>query len=123
MSEDLRHRYAEALAATNALDNTDLEYTLDLVMAVRGDELEQLRLIARVNHGLHRSADEDAVQAAAAIVRVRALHVPFRRRDDIAYCDHCSVSAGSEWRRYVLVPWPCPTLAALDNTPEGDHGH
>ncbi|SEN90755.1 hypothetical protein, partial [Nonomuraea pusilla] len=67
-----------------------------------------------------REAEARAEQAEAAIARVRELHKPFQRRDDVAYCDHCSVSSGSEWRRYVLVPWPCDTLVALDGPQEPD---
>ncbi|MFC4006600.1 hypothetical protein ACFOY2_05165 [Nonomuraea purpurea] len=43
MSDDLRQRYAEALAATNTLDATDLEYTLGLLLTARDDELAELR--------------------------------------------------------------------------------
>ncbi len=39
-------------------------------LAERDEELEGLRLIVRVNHGLHRSAHEDAVSAEAALVQL-----------------------------------------------------
>jgi hypothetical protein len=45
MSTNLRQSYAEALAATNTLDDIDLEHTLDLVMAVRDRELKRLRQV------------------------------------------------------------------------------
>ncbi|MGC5012554.1 hypothetical protein ACLQ2R_17460 [Streptosporangium sp. DT93] len=114
-----------------------------------GVELEQLRLIARVNGGLHRSAHEDAekaetelermttaarlanghaLEAEAAITRVRDLHQPvdveFARgarleqgeTGDVRYrrkcCSHCADE------QYGLpVDWPCPTARALDGEP------
>ena len=45
----------------------------EVVAAVRDEELERLRLIAKVNYGLYRSAHEEAEIAAATVARVRRL--------------------------------------------------
>jgi hypothetical protein len=44
---------------------------VDAVMAVRDEELERLRLIAKVNHGLYGSAQQEAGTAEAALSLVR----------------------------------------------------
>ncbi|TMR11732.1 hypothetical protein ETD86_34755 [Nonomuraea turkmeniaca] len=71
-----------------------------------GNELERLRLIASVNHGLHRSAHEEADQALAAIACVRALHPSAEEAHAAqqALCIEC------------CTPAPCPTRKALDDS-------
>ena len=77
MTEPLRQRYAEALrtAAEYAIvgEASATSKMLDAVLAVRDEELERLRLIAKVNYGLYRSAHEEAEIAAATVARVRRL--------------------------------------------------
>jgi hypothetical protein len=51
--------------------------------------------------------------ARAALARVRALHVP-AKRGGVDICDACSPRAGDGPRRYVVQPWPCDTIRALD---------
>ncbi|MEU4576649.1 hypothetical protein [Nonomuraea sp. NPDC023979] len=65
MSENLRQRYAEALAATNTLDDIDLAHTLDLVIAVRDEELERLR---EENAALLIGANPSKIAAGKRIV-------------------------------------------------------
>lgn len=70
----LRQRYANAIGFAYCTP-----YAIaDAVLKVRDEEMErlrgdlyQVRLIARVNHGLHRSAAADAERAEAALSRVR----------------------------------------------------
>lgn len=62
--------------------------------------------------------------ASAAIERVRAIHkmltqlqypVPNERKPrKLQVCSHCKRPGAGD----ALHPWPCPTLAALDGTPE-----
>lgn len=54
-----------------------------------------------------RAAAKESPAAAA----VRALHEPYRSVSDDAgdSCAHCNRLAG------YPVPWPCPTIAALDS--------
>lgn len=63
-----------------------------------------------------QAKEERAYRAEAALTRVRSLHT--RYRDS---CAHCSQLTG----RYVqltgrYVPWPCPTIRALDGE-EANH--
>ncbi|MET8404474.1 hypothetical protein [Streptomyces sp900116325] len=49
-------------------------------------------------------------QAEAVIARVRALHHEWKRNEtdpSPGYCAHCE-------RDEAVIPWPCPTLIALD---------
>lgn len=54
-------------------------------------------------------------QAEARIAAARALHAPYRSvydEGDSRSCSHCNQLTGH------AVSWPCPTIAALDGTPE-----
>ncbi|MCC5574526.1 hypothetical protein IMZ11_02585 [Microtetraspora sp. AC03309] len=124
---DLRQRYADALSRSLTSPQRGMADHLDAVMAVRDDELARLRrevaYVAETGERwrqLWERVDQErsdavvrAEQDTAANARVRAKHVPFQRGDD-AFCDECSVSHESGVRRYVLVPFPCDTIAALD---------
>lgn len=62
-------------------------------------------------------AERDA--AESAVERVRELHKPFTKGwEGEQWCKACSPAIGED--RYVLVAWPCPTVAALDATPKAD---
>lgn len=65
-------------------------------------ELEQLRLIAKVNHGLHRAAHDEAIAAEAKLAAVRALH----ERDDS--------SPFGPWCGICSAKWPCQTIEAIE---------
>ncbi|MBN6054540.1 hypothetical protein JYK22_21540, partial [Nonomuraea sp. RK-328] len=101
VTDALRQRYAEALAATNTLDNTDLEYTLDLVMAVRDDELESLR--------------ERAETAEAAIARVRALHHIHNCEADGHILDRTPNPCVNDDACHGCHSFSCSTRAVLDD--------
>lgn len=61
-----------------------------------------------------RRYDEEAHQALASVARVRGLHMQYRAGSDTTdYCAHCNSLSG-QW-----VPWPCPTIQAVDGTPAG----
>jgi hypothetical protein len=75
------------------------------------EELERLRLTAKVNYGLYRSAHEEAETAGTALARVRALHPSAEEAHaaQSALCIEC------------CTPAPCPTRLALDGE-ETDRG-
>lgn len=134
MADDLRQRYAEALASTNMLDETDLEFTLYQVMAIRDEEMAKLReerdLAIAHDRQPYPTAwayeqackalnawRERAETAEAAIARVRELH----------RVHHCAVDG----HKLATTRSPCvndgvcscgqrgdrcPTRAALDDT-------
>jgi hypothetical protein len=55
---------------------------------------------------------KEYLAAKAAVVRVRDLHSPFMSGfSNTAYCAHCNQLTGG-W-----IPYPCPTIQALENTP------
>ena len=57
---------------------------------------------------------ERAERAEAAIARIRALHQPQPDGSgfpDSNHCTTCSTNGGDGYQ--YLVPWPCPTIAAL----------
>jgi hypothetical protein len=60
-------------AARAALEAVESAGLVVVAAAVRDEELERLRLIAKVNYGLYRSAHEEAEIAAATVARVRRL--------------------------------------------------
>lgn len=68
----------------------------------------------------HRDAaywQERGAAAVAAVRRVRRLHVAYRGPSGFDSCAGCNrISGGLE------VPWPCPTIRALDDTPETGRG-
>jgi hypothetical protein len=53
-------------------------------------------------------------QAEAAIERVRALHQPIAGEADTQWCQVCSQEEHQPQPIGWWVPWPCPTLQALD---------
>lgn len=60
-----------------------------------------------------------ADRAEAALARVRALHQPQHDGSgfpDSQQCSTCSQDGGDGYQ--YLVPWPCPTIRALDQQPE-----
>lgn len=125
MADDLRHRYAAAILARLAQTGpTPSDYDLaDAVMAVRDEELERLRLIARVNHGLHRSADEEAdgwreraETAEPAIARVRSLAEQLEAEAEQGLKTSVLDSQRAAWSAQVHVTGLF--LAALDDTGE-----
>ncbi|MCG0069708.1 hypothetical protein L0F81_41765 [Streptomyces tricolor] len=64
----------------------------------RANQAEEL---LRIAHDTSNRAEAERARAEAAIARVRALHV-----NGYGLCDECTGSHG--------VPWPCPTIQALD---------
>lgn len=135
MAEDLRHRYAEALASTNMLDETDLEFTLHLVLGIHEEEAAKLRwerdLAIAHDRQPYPTAwayeqvckartawQERAEQAEARLARIRGEHQIHRCEDGHildrtpAPCVNDGMcSCGQRGDR-------CPTLAALDDTGE-----
>lgn len=59
-------------------------------------------------------AERDA--ALAAVARVREIHAPDSVVSDA--CSECSDFGTDEHPVWLGVPWPCPTVAALDGAPE-----
>ncbi|GGK61781.1 hypothetical protein Sme01_03650 [Sphaerisporangium melleum] len=120
--QTLRDRIADRLLAKDAESwgygtfECSREFVLalaDEMLAVRDDELaalraelERMRLIARVNDGLHRAAHAEAEQAEAAVARVRAA---------LAAPKLCGPSA------VPSVPVTA-VLAALDVPADGERG-
>jgi len=72
-------------------------------------ELQTLREVAASNKAAYIEAVKDNWETRAAVARVKQLHAEYFFGDDpTAYCAHCNqISAG--W-----VPYPCPTLKALN---------
>ncbi|HEX5567685.1 MAG TPA: hypothetical protein VFY14_12300 [Streptomyces sp.] len=66
----------------------------------------------RAMTGDHNDADAIALKTAlTALDRVRALHV---RNQNTGDCEHCSER---DYPNYA-VPWPCPTIHALNGPQE-----
>lgn len=111
--------------------------TVEALSKVRDEELERLRLLVGVNHGLHRSAHEDAVRAEDAFARVDAKHQRWHAWTFIP----CAYHEGGEWRREITKcskcvrgvisscvnercgPWPCETHLALHDETEEECQH
>lgn len=133
---DLRERIAEAMRAhyigdqTTAMgehlcvcgewaDGTDTDdwdvHLADAVMHVIEAEILAVQVDAtqRADElaGRLQEAERQRDEALAAVQRVRELHV---RNVPTGDCEHCSERDYPDY----AVPWPCPTIAALDQ-PEG----
>lgn len=66
--------------------------------------VESLRYqIRRAREALATDEPDEAADLRAAVSRIRALHT-----SEFGSCSHCT--------RADSVPWPCPTIAALDDT-------
>ncbi|WP_433520117.1 hypothetical protein ACQP2T_64000 (plasmid) [Nonomuraea sp. CA-143628] len=145
MSDDLRHRYREALAATN---------TLDLVMAVRDEELAALRrelesaldrmeadrLKHRAERDIWKECDERQWQriraAESEIINLTDYGLSWRERAEKAEAGNARVrELGEQWRALapdddwgdsmadtVMADAGRAVLAALDDTTEADRG-
>lgn len=66
-------------------------------------------------HGCYRCVlpegeTQDAVDAHAAVARVRALH----HENGYGNCDHCIDAAPDEDFGWYAAEYPCPTIRALD---------
>lgn len=126
MSDDLRNRIAEAgknWALANPIPAWGLgpqehwdklatnwgRLIADAVMAVV--QPETIRARASCCEDGERTYGEMERHYEAAIERVRALHV---RNANTGDCEHCSER---DYPAYA-VPWPCPTIAALDHREE-----
>ena len=116
MSDEMSRRYADALAVTNTLDEIDLEFTLQLVLGLREEEVAKLREerdlaiahdrqpypTAWAYEQVCKARDrwqERAESAEAAIARVRRLC-------ELTIAASCRVQAIDQAR---------DTLAALDD--------
>ncbi|MDG9701702.1 hypothetical protein [Streptomyces sp. DH37] len=92
------------------------EAALDRVTAVRDTWRDRLLpspaadLLSELSAALDGDHPEKQRRDAAALDRVRALHQQYRFAGDDTtdYCAHCNQITGG-W-----VPWPCPTIRALD---------
>lgn len=90
---------AQLAAAVNALGKSETE------LQKQRKRAEQAEDFLRIAH--ETSNQSEAERAAAAIARVRALHVP---RDNGTCAARC-YSDGMAPER-----WPCPTIRVLDGT-------
>ncbi|MER5715753.1 hypothetical protein [Streptomyces sp. NPDC002132] len=72
------------------------------------EETESQRQLTVAREAL-ASATTRAARAEAAVARVRALHRDWDA--DPGRCAHCQDGMGTP------LPWPCPTLRALDGPP------
>jgi rubrerythrin len=70
-------------------------------------ELETDDIHTIMNEALHR-----AEKTEAALERVRELHRP----DEDGNCRGCGVDVFEE-----PIPWPCPTICAMEGDIDGDH--
>ena len=61
-------------------------------------------------------AERDA--ALAALERVRAIHRPVEIEPSSTICGECSFKLPNGKYFGKIVEFPCPTVAALDGTPE-----
>ncbi|MFE4649309.1 hypothetical protein [Streptomyces sp. NPDC056707] len=108
---------SKSSAATLNARITELEQYANELSAMRNAANERARKVEQGATGMASAAAhlailmaERAEQAEAAIERVRALHHEWKRNEtdpSPGYCAHCE--KGDD-----LLPWPCPTLAALD---------
>lgn len=80
----------------------------------------RIRLDDLTSDDLDRLYDraEDASRALGAVARVLALHEQYRSAldDTTDYCAHCNRLSGG-W-----VPWPCPTVRAINPEPRPSGG-
>ncbi|MGW8719651.1 hypothetical protein ACWGNR_10120 [Streptomyces althioticus] len=75
----------------------------------------QLKTVGGARHAAEQRAD----RAEAALDRVRALHQPQHDGSgfpDSQQCSTCSQDGGDGYQ--YLVPWPCPTIRAIDQPKE-----
>lgn len=105
MAEDLRHRYAEALAATCRLHETvggcdRCERRLAAVMAVRDEELEQLRYERRLLGAARMVLDLVAAGDASRWGQARREAGDLAQRivDEIGHPVTDEPALGPEWR-------------------------
>lgn len=74
-------------------------------------QIQNLWAQIRLRNGQWREEKQRAECAEAAVARVRALHRDWEA--DRGRCAHCQDGMGTP------LPWPCPTITALDEPKEG----
>lgn len=117
----LREQYSEAIwnADPGTFTAPTVAAVLTAVLAVRDRELEKLREQLHLIDGMRQqnldaaaAAIQRAEKAETVIARVRALHHDWDA--DPGHCAHCQDGMGTP------LPWPCPTIRALDAPQAGD---
>lgn len=113
----VRAQLAEAQAELDGL-RSGLRLT-EALLAKAQDERETYRAAW---HSAKERASKwrgRAEQAEARIAAVRALHQPAQHLA-LTICNECSTERSTgpgRFERHVVMPWPCPTIAAIDNSP------
>ena len=92
-------RYAEVLGEMN-------ENAIDLERRADQAEAEVERLRADIAGCRNQQWPQRLGRAEAVLARVRAMH-----REEYGSCEHCT--------GLYAVPWPCPTIQALDQPAAG----
>ena len=94
-------------------DQLDALYAeIDRLTAELADYDKRVQTLEHVAAGNKRHVQlivPDLERAEATIARVRALHRDWEA--DPGHCAHCQDGMGTP------LPWPCPTITALDETP------
>lgn len=83
-------------------------------LAVRDREMQQLSAVFEENDRRHKAVIDRVDQLLARIARARSLHQPIPGENGTRWCQVCSQE---EWQPHPVgwwVPFPCPTLQALE---------